>query len=241
MSLNAQETMKPLLYLASTEPWPGSKISSAVQAVVIDATGGDAAKQAFPTATGRRRRTYLLLARIGPAANVGDADLDPLVASHVDGVVLAGCRGPADIQKIDVMLKVAEATAGVPQGRTALLAEYATVPESALSPHSLAGISPRLSALIFDASALAAACGLKRVTETGDVPVVVRAARAAAILRAHEAGIAAYEMLAADALDEWTVQRLRANSLENGFSAVAVRSQQQIDLLAAAGVPTAGK
>lgn len=225
--------MKPLLYLASGEPVPTPDILGAIGAIVIDATGDEVVKQAPPG--GKRDGTCLFLARVGPAENVGEAYLRRLVADHVDGVVLTGCRNPADIQKVDVMLKVAEAGAGVSQGRTALLAEYATVPESVLSPHSLAGVSPRLSALVFDASALAEACGLKRVTETGDVPAIVRLGRATAVLRAFEAGIPSYEMLADDALDAWAVRRLWANSLENGFSAASVRSLRQIDLLAAAG------
>jgi citrate lyase subunit beta / citryl-CoA lyase len=241
MSINRKPTMKPLLYLASGEPLPAPEILSAVHAVVIEATGEGIARQALPRAAGGKDRTCLFLARIGPAENLGEADLGLLFANHIDGVVLTGCRGPADIQRLEVMLRVAEAVAGVPQGTTALLAEYGTVPESVLSPHAIAGASPRLSALIFDASALAEACGCSRVTGAGDVPVAVRTGRATAILRAREAGLAAYEMLPTDALDEAAVRRLWTNSLENGFSAAAVRSLQQIDLLAAAGVlPAAG-
>ncbi|WP_373413939.1 aldolase [Ensifer aridi] len=236
MSVNLQQTIKPLLYQPRNEPLPAPASLSAVQGVVFDAAGNQPPRQVSTAA--RASTGCLFLTRIPSAENVNEHDLGVLLASGADGVVLAGCRGPADIQRIDVMLKVTEAAAGIPQGRTALLAEYATVPESVLSPHSLAGVSSRLSALIFDAAALAEACGCRRVTEAGDVPAVVRAGRAAAVLRACEAGIAAYEMMPADAVDEWALRRLWINSLENGFSAVALRSWQQIDLLAAAGVLT---
>lgn len=189
-----------------------------------------------PSDLPRQDAGCLLLAQIETSSDPGEDELAALIGSGFDGVVLAGCRGPADIQRLDVLLKVAEAAAGKPQGRTVILAEYATTPESVLSPHSLAGASSRLSALVFDASALAEACGCRRVTETGDVPAVVRAGRAAAVLRACEARIAAYDMLPIDAEDEATVRRLWKNSVENGFSSVALRSPQQIDLLAAAGV-----
>ncbi len=232
--------MKPLLYLASAEPLPAPDRLSAVRAVVLDATDAGA-RLMLSAAADRPDRSCALFARIGPAEDLNEADLGPLLSNRIDGVVLAGCRGPADIQKTDVMLKVAEAAAGLEQGKTALLAEYASVPASVLSPHPLAGASPRLSALIFDASALAEACGLQRVTETGDVPAVIRLGRATAILRAREAAIAAYEMFSADALDEWVVRRLWTNSMENGFSAAALRSAQQIELLAAAGVLAAGR
>lgn len=221
--------MKPLLYLAAGEQLPAQKVLQAVQAIVVDATTlQDRPGLRHP---GKGQSACLLLARIGPADATDVEGLSALLAD-IDGVVLTACRGPADIQKLDVILKVAEAAAGMHQGRTALLAEYATVAESVLSPHSMTGVSPRLSALIFDAAALAEACGCRRVTAAGDVPAAVRAGRAAAVLRAREAGIAAYDMLPADAIDEAAMQRLSTNSLENGFSAVAARSPLQIDLLA---------
>jgi citrate lyase beta subunit len=232
MSVNRAQTMKPLLYLAAGEQLPGEKVLEGVQAIVVDATTPQSQQGLRPFGEGKS--ACLVLARIGPAETIREEDLSALVAG-LDGVVLTACRGPADIQRLDVMLKVAEAVAGIGQGRTALLAEYATTAESVLSPHSMAGVSARLSALIFDASALAEACGCRRVTGAGDVPAVIRAGRAAAVLRAREAGIAAYDMLPADAADEAAVRRLWTNSIENGFSAVAVGSLEQIDLLVAAG------
>ncbi|WP_026187440.1 aldolase [Ensifer sp. BR816] len=229
MSVNRAQTMKPLLYLAAGDQLPGEKVLQGVQAIVVDATTLQSLQSL--RRFGREKSACLFLARIGPAETIHEEDLSALVA-EMDGVVLAACRGPTDVQRLDVMLKVAEAVAGISQGRTALLAEYATIAESVLSPHSMAGVSPRLSALIFDASALAEACGCRRVTAAGDVPAVIRAGRAAAVLRASEAGIAAYEMLPADALDEAAVRRLWTNSLDNGFSAVAARSLEQLGLLA---------
>ncbi len=232
MSVNGAQTTLPILYLPTGEPVPHREILSGIQAVVI--AGSETGRPSLDLP--RKGAGCLLLARIETSGDPGEDELAALIGSGFDGIVLAGCRGPADLQRLDVLLKVAEAAAGKPQGRTVILAEYATTPESVLSPHSLAGASSRLSALVFDASALAEACGCRRVTETGDVPAVVRAGRAAAVLRAREACIAAYDMLPVDADDEATVRRLWKNSVENGFSSVALRSPQQIDLLAAAGV-----
>ncbi|MDE4601134.1 aldolase/citrate lyase family protein [Sinorhizobium meliloti] len=232
MSVNGAQTILPVLYLPAGEPVPRREILTAFRAIVIAGSETGLPPSDLP----RQDAGCLLLARIETSSDPGEDELAALIGSGFDGVVLAGCRGPADIQRLDVLLKVAEAAAGKPQGRTVILAEYATTPESVLSPHSLAGASSRLSALVFDASALAEACGCRRVTETGDVPAVVRAGRAAAVLRACEARIAAYDMLPIDAEDEATVRRLWKNSVENGFSSVALRSPQQIDLLAAAGV-----
>ncbi|WEX78753.1 aldolase [Sinorhizobium numidicum] len=232
MSVNRKEAIKPLLYLPTTEPFPEPEILGAIQAVVIDAVRDPELTHLTARATGKAAGC-LLLARTKPAEVLTEDELGPLLGSRIDGIVLSGCRGPADVQKLDVMLKVAEAAGGIPAGRTALLAEYAITPASVLSPHSLAGVSSRLSALIFDASALAEACGCIFSPDVKDkeVPAAVIAGRAAVVLRASEAGIVAYDILPAAATEEASVGRCFATSLRNGFSAVVARSPRQITLL----------
>lgn len=228
MPVNDLQTTLPLLYLKPGQPLPSSEILRSVEAVVEEMAGSETrlTRSALPGTDAR----CLLLARVGMEGEPGEDELITLIGNGFDGVVRAGCRGPADVQKLDILLKVAEAATGKPHGRTVILAEYATTPESVLSPHSLAGASSRLSALVFDASVLAEACGCRPVTATGDVPAVIRAGRAAAVLRAREAGLAAYDMLAADA-DEAALRRLWQNSVDNGFSSIALQSPEQIELL----------
>ncbi|MCA1406798.1 aldolase [Ensifer sp. IC3342] len=236
MSVNRQQTMKPLLYLPASAPLPEADILRAVQAIVFDATGGDDMRDMASDTRPARTASWLRFVRIGPVENITEADLDRIVASGIDGVVLTECRGPADIQKLDVLLRVAEAIAGGPAGSLAILAEYATTPQSVLSPHSLKGASPRLKGLIFSAALLAESAGCALPSEEMDAAPVIVASRAAVVLRASEAGIAAYDMLPVDADDEATVRRYCATSARDGFSAVVAQSPQQIVLIDAASL-----
>ncbi|MCA1441037.1 aldolase [Ensifer sp. IC4062] len=226
MSVNRKQTMKPLLFLPASAPLPEADILSAVQAIVFDPTGANDERDIASEIT-----TTRCFVRIGPVENITEADLNRVLASGIDGIILTECRGPSDIQKLDVLLRVAEAIGGSAAGSVAILAEYATTPESVLSPHSLKGMSPRLKALIFSAPALAASAGCAlHADQTGAASVIV-AGRAAAVLRAREAGIAAFDMLPADANDEAAVRRYCAMSARNGFSAVVAQSPQQVALL----------
>ncbi|MDK1388057.1 aldolase/citrate lyase family protein [Sinorhizobium sp. 8-89] len=242
MSVNRQQTIKPLLYLPATASLPEPGILSAVQAIVVEATGDNGIHE-IAGAAAAKSASLLRFARIGPIETITEAGLDSLLASRIDGVVLAGCRGPADIQNLDVLLRVAEANAGIAAEGTAILAEYATTPQSVLSPHSLAGASPRLAGLIFNASALAEATGCSELTGETDTASVIVVGRAAAVLRAREAGIAAYDVLPAHALDDAAVKRYCATSTRDGFSAVVVQPQQVALLDPSASLssrPTAG-
>ncbi|WP_331374129.1 aldolase/citrate lyase family protein [Sinorhizobium chiapasense] len=233
MSVNRQQTMKPLLYLPASASLPEADILDAVQAIVFDATGGDAMRDMASDTTATRTASPRRFVRIGPVENVTETELDRILASTIDGIVLAGCRGPADVQKLDVLLNVAEAIAGIAAGSVAILPEYATTPQSVLSPHALTGTSSRLKALIFSASLLAESAGCSEPSDEGDTVSVIVAGRVAAVLRAREAGIAAYDMLPEHATDEAAVRRLCAMSLRNGFAAVIARSPRQVTLLGA--------
>ncbi|MBP1886898.1 aldolase/citrate lyase family protein [Sinorhizobium mexicanum] len=231
MSVNRQQTMKPLLYLPASASFPEADILDAVQGIVVDATGGkgvrDMASEIARTASSPR------LARLGPVENITEADLQTVLASRIYGIVLAGCRGPADVQKLDALLRVAEAIAGAAAGSVAMLAEYATTPQSVLSPYALTGASPRLKALIFSASLLAVSAGCSEPSDEADTASVIVAGRAAALLRAREAGLTAYDMLPEHASDEAVVKQCCATSVRNGFTAVVARSPQQVALLGA--------
>ncbi|WEX87309.1 aldolase/citrate lyase family protein [Sinorhizobium garamanticum] len=239
MSVNRQQAMKPLLYLPASAPLPEADILGAVQAIVFDATDGNGVRDMAPEMPPARAASWLRLVRVGPVENITEADLDRVLASEIDGIVLAGCRGPADVQKLDVLLRVSESIAGIAAGSVAILAEYATTPQSVLSPHSLQGASPRLKGLIFSAALLAESAGCALPAEELDTAPVIVAGRAAAVLRAREAGIAAYDMLPGDANDEAAVRRYCATSARNGFSAMVAQSPRQVALLDVSAPPSA--
>ncbi|OJF89912.1 hypothetical protein [Pararhizobium antarcticum] len=178
----------------------------------------DRALLAFLQARDRTIARRPVLVRIGgfPDANA-ETDLATLGHGLPDGILLSGCRNGADIQKLDVLLGVAEAAANRPIGETSILAECGAEAQFFLSPHSLARKSARLRGLVFNAAALAGATGAMpdypRIRPAGGL---LSFARAICVLKAVEAQVPRYEMLAATiAPDE--LMPVRTASLKNGF------------------------
>ena len=107
------------------------------------------------------------------------------------GVALAGCRDAADVQRLAVLLSVAEAEEGRPDGATPILA----VTDGILSaPTAFRDASSRLMGLAWDAGFLAQALGAPgRRTADGDWAGAFAAARAGVLLAAAVAGVPAYD------------------------------------------------
>ncbi|RVG37956.1 aldolase, partial [Sinorhizobium meliloti] len=94
MSVNGAQTILPFLYLPAGEPVPRREILTAFRAIVIAGSETGLPPSDLP----RQDAGCLLLARIETSSDPGEDELAALIGSGFDGVVLAGCRGPADIQ-----------------------------------------------------------------------------------------------------------------------------------------------
>lgn len=220
MSVNRFKTMKPLLLLQNAAaPAPASASLTAFGGVIADLDFDNDAMSRLVAVAESSCRVY---ARVASINHVTEPALVALVRSGIDGVMLSGCRNRADIQRLDVVLRVAEASASGRTQPVGILAEYGTTPESVLSAASLAGSSSRLEGLVFDSAALAAALGCaSTVGQPDDVPVApIVAGRAAAVLRAREADLECYEMLPRTAISDEAVRRAFAASRGNGFSSI---------------------
>lgn len=226
MSVNRFKTMKPLLFQGAEAPVPPSSVLGSVDGLIVELRfGGDT----LARPAGVARSTLRIFARIPPINRVTEDALFALLRNDIDGVLLSECRSRADVQKLDVMLRVAEASTGSRPQQIAILAEYGAVPESVLSPYSLHESSPRLEGLVFDGQTLAAAMGCEpppgRQDQVTAAPVA--AGRAATVLRAHEAGLACYDVLPQTAITELAARQAFAASRADGFSSVVCRSPEQ--------------
>lgn len=127
-------------------------------------------------------------------ADVGVETLRRAIAGGTTGVALTGCRTGADLQRLAVLLCVAEAEEGLAEGSTTILAVTDGILPAPISPQSLAGKSSRLAAVVWDHKALAHTLGTNRPhTESGECPPAFAAARAAVLLTAAAAGVPAYD------------------------------------------------
>ncbi|NVD41133.1 aldolase [Ensifer sp. HO-A22] len=226
MSVNRFKTMKPLLLQSAEAPIVKSAVLGPFDGLIVDHVfDGDALARPARMVKNACR----IFARIPPINRVTEDELFALLRNDIDGVVLAGCRNRADVQRLDVMLRVAEASTGSRPQKIAILAEYGAIPESVLSPCSLHESSPRLEGLVFDGQKLAAATGCEPLPVRQDqvTAAPVAAGRAATVLRAHEAGLACYDVLPQTAMTEIAVRQAFAASRADGFSSVVCRSPEQ--------------
>lgn len=239
MSVNRFEIM-PLLLCAPAETLVSDDLPAGRRVTVIVDICEDwtTAGSGVQTILVRRASDSIkgpTLLRIGmPDDDNGQDALSPLVALRPDGFVLSGCGGVADIQKLDAMLRVAEAENGIEAGSVAILAEVGEAPEFFLSSHSLRGMSARLKGLIFDGAALTRATASQAnntMAERLGAPALF--ARAATVLKASQAGLPCYELLTEAPLSLEELLAKRDISLADGFSGVIACSAAQLAMLAA--------
>ena len=165
--------------------------------------------------------------------------LRPALAGGSAGIILAGWRTGADIQRLAALLSVAEAESGLADGATPILALADGILPPPASPHGLAGKSARLAALIWDHHLLLRKLGARRtVTENGEWTAAFAAARAATLLAAAAAGLPAYDSLSEHVGAAFATECER--SRDDGFSGRLARDPDEAAIISALYAPAAG-
>ncbi len=166
-----------------------------------------------------------------------DAELESLArlaALRPSGFVLSACRNAADIQMLDVMLRVAEAEHGFDAGSIAIVAEVGGEPEFFLSPNSLRGMSQRLQGLLFNTQALTEATASEAFNDAaGRVAAPLLFARATAVLKAHEAGLSCHALVGDGTLSGDSLRLWQRTGHADGFAGIVVRTMAQLTELTA--------
>jgi citrate lyase subunit beta / citryl-CoA lyase len=180
----------------------------------------------------RSAATGPTLLRVGmPDDDTGQDAITRLTALRPAGFVLSGCGGVSDIQRFDVMLRVAEAEQGIEPGSLVVFAEVGEHPEFFLAPPSLRDSSRRLKAIVFNTKSFIKATASQAVNETASragAPLLF--ARAVTVLTARDAGIPCYELL--PEMNEDAATTTRDIALADGFSGVIARNATQLAALA---------
>jgi citrate lyase beta subunit len=126
-----------------------------------------------------------------------DVSLETLrqaIAGGATGIALTGCRAGADIQRLAVLLSVAEAEENLAESSTPILAITDGILPAPVSPQGFSGKTTRLAGLVWDQSGLVKTLGVEPTpTESGEWPPAFAAARATVLLTAAAAGIPAYD------------------------------------------------
>ena len=162
--------------------------------------------------------------RIHLRIEAGDA---PVPAPALDGIA-APVEGAADLARLANRLAVHEAEAGLPDGATRIVALIGSA-AGVLGAAGLAGASPRLAGLAWDAEALADDLGID-LDLSGAWPAPLAQARGQVVLAARVAGVPAFETVRRDSASlAGTADAARLD----GFAGIAVRDPAEAALVAA--------
>lgn len=166
----------------------------------------------------------LRLARFERCEEVED-DLAAALGACVDGILLAGVRSGADLQRLDALLSVLEVTGGRQRGETAIIAELGGDAAGILAAATLSDKTPRLAGIVFNAQALAAVINPAGRVSTG--MAAVSTARGLTLLAAVAAGVPAIAVLS-EFDDPADCHAASSAALGEGFSAVILGDARHV-------------
>jgi citrate lyase subunit beta/citryl-CoA lyase len=144
-----------------------------------------------------------------------------LIQSGVDGVFLETCDGRNDLQHLSIKLSVSEATLGLANGVTPIIAQAAATPQSVFFLNSYAQATPRLQGMVFDEARLALALDATRCART---PTPITSIRDQVVLAAAAAGVPAYLRPATKAYDQ---------AWHDGFNGIIGATYEEINVIKA--------
>lgn len=156
-----------------------------------------------------------------------------ILPARPDGLLVSGVRSGADLQRIDVILSVAETVSGQAPGETAILAIIGDNPAGLLDAGSLAGRTPRLKAIGCNATALAAALGIHGPSQASSADNAVSLSRSLTVLAAAKAGVAALDWLD-PALEGTALSEACARARADGFGGLTTENPAQLAAIAGA-------
>ena len=175
-----------------------------------------------------RSRGGLVLVRAPRGADtIAPADVERCVAAAT--VVLCAVRSGEDLGRLAALLAVAEARAGRADGATRIVAEVSTA-QGLLDLRSLAGATPRLAGLTWDAEALRADLGaaVVRAADGRLIPPLAQA-RSLVLIAAAAAGVSAIDTASADDGDGFRQEC--ADALRDGFAAKFATTAEQLRIV----------
>ncbi len=219
--------MRSMLFVpADSERKLARGLDSGADALILDLEDSVAAANR-PTAR-RLARAFLdahaseqilRYVRINPlASGLALDDLAATIAGAPDGILLPKCV-PEDLRTVDHYLSAFETAAGLPVGKTRVVAIATETPAAVFALGGYAGVSKRLEAITWGAEDLAACLGGNNRTLSGDYDGPYRLARSLCLLAAAAAGVVAIDTIYTDFRDEAGLKAECAAARRSGFAA----------------------
>jgi citrate lyase subunit beta/citryl-CoA lyase len=242
--------MRSLLFVPADSPKKLDKaMTSGADALIVDledsvAPNGKArARQsaaAFLTAAGAAKsRPYLLVRVNSLKTGLTDADLDAVVPSRPDAIMLPKAEGGASVVHADAKLAVREATSGLPDGHIKIVALATETATALFLAGTYAGASARLSALTWGAEDLSAELGAETNRDAqGRFLDPYRLARALCLAGAAAAGVPAIDTVYVDFRDADGFRRECQEARRDGFSGKMAIHPAQVPIINELFTPT---
>lgn len=155
-------------------------------------------------------------------ADESEGTLRAAVRLRPFALALMDCRSGADVQRLDVLLSVAEAVEGVASGTTRILAWTDGLLPAPFDGAGFRGKSARLSGLVWDWRALARLLGASRCrNDNGAWAHAFASARTATLMSAKVAGVPAYEVAEGGSDFAADCRRARADGFDGRVAVAA--------------------
>ena len=164
------------------------------------------------------------------------SDLAAVVPHRPAAILLPKCTGPDDLLALDHHLEALEAAHGLPGGSVGVLA-LATETAASLAQMDYRGAPARLLALCFGAEDLSADLGIAPRGPGHAYPASVAVARAATLLAAAAAGVAALDTPWPDPRDPAGLEAEARQAAADGFAGKLCIHPGQLAAVAAAFTP----
>lgn len=166
------------------------------------------------------------------------ADLAAVVPGRPDAILLPKCTGPDDLAALDHHLEVLEVASGQPVGRIKVLALVTETAASVLAmPRSGAAGMGRVLAFCFGAEDLSSDLGIPPRLPDNSYPAAIAHARAAMLVAAAGAGVAALDTPWPDHRDLLGLALEAATSAADGFAGKVCIHPDQVGPINAAFTP----
>jgi citrate lyase subunit beta / citryl-CoA lyase len=180
----------------------------------------------------RRARVRLFVRVNGFRSGLTAADLDAVVPSGPDGIVLPKCLNGASLQHLGAMLAVKEAESDLADGRTRIMAIVTETPAAIFQAGTYARASSRLEALTWGAEDLAACLGAESNRDADGLYTFPYAlARSLTLFAAASAGVLPIDGVCANFRDLMALRRESEQAKRDGFTGKMAIHPAQIPVI----------
>jgi citrate lyase subunit beta/citryl-CoA lyase len=232
--------MRSLLIAPADEQRLAEALNSGADAIIVDlaqpapaerAAARAAAARFLEEARGRLGGPVLILRANALDSGETDADLDAVMPSAPDAILLPGSLGAPSVQQLSAKLAVREAEFDLPDGETRIIA-VADTAQSLFHMGTYRGSSARLIAVAWSAESLRADIGAETDRDRlGEALGPYRLARELALLAATSARVAAIDTAFLNIRD---MEGLRAEALaarRDGFTGKIALDLAQVGVI----------